>query len=99
MRHGKVNRPSKHSRSSFEPTGKTATGKLSYCAAPNTANANDLSDLSRNSNNTIIISHSHFSFIFTFYCTLCILLTLNTSVTVNSIYELCLVAAQTNGQR
>ena len=45
-----MTRPSKHSRSSFEPTGKMATGKLSYCVAPNTANANDLSVLSRNSN-------------------------------------------------
>jgi len=50
QKYRKVNTPSKQRRSSSELTGRTATGKLSYCAAPNTANANDLSVLSRNSN-------------------------------------------------
>ena len=56
----KWHKPSKQRRSSsvewrLEATGKTATGKLLYCAAPNAANDSERSVLSSNSN---IITHT-----------------------------------------
>ena len=80
----KINKPSKHSRSSSDLTGRTATGKLSNCAAPNTANANDLSVLSRNSSTCIFNIHHRLTFRLQYTCILLILKNAD-AIIVNSI--------------